>query len=164
MKFLIKLIKAWPRMAKTTNYNRSNAITRVNFKITPNAKKYAGMIYQFDREEDRQKISEALLNELSNSARINFVNLKISDAKQYHKKYNGRTVYKQLGYYRPKSQYIYITNRTAVQGKILAPKTFLTTLLHEWMHHYDFHKLRINSIHTKGFYERLKDLKIKLEI
>lgn len=157
MKFLRKL-------AQNNNYRRSNAVTKIKFKISREAKKFTEILLQSQAEEERQKFGEALLDELSDAAKIDVVNLKISSAKQYHKKYNGRMIYKQLGYYRPKSHYIYITNRTAIQGKILAPKTFLTTLLHEWMHHYDFKKLKLNSIHTKGFYDRLKDLKEKLEI
>lgn len=157
MKFLRKLVQ-------DANYKKSNRITCIKFKIPKPAIKLAQILLESQDKNERQKFSEALLDELSDAAKIDIVNLKISDTKQHHKKMNGRLIYKQLGYYRPKSHYIYITNRTAVQGKILAPKTFLTTLLHEWMHHYDFKKLKINSIHTKGFYERLKDLKEKLEI
>ena len=113
-------------------------------------------------EENRQKLSDELLDELADLAKIDIVKLKISSANQSHRKYKGRVVAKQYGYYKPGSHYIYITNRTAVRGQILAPKTFLDTLLHEWLHHYDFKKLKINSIHTAGFYARLKDLKSKL--
>jgi len=30
------------------------------------------------------------------------------------------------------------------------------------LHHYDYKKLGLNSIHSAGFYARLKDLKLKL--
>ena len=71
---------------------------------------------------------------------------------------------KRYGSYRLGSATITIPNRTAVRGQIVASKTFLDTLLHEWLHHYDTLKLKLNSIHTKGFYLRLSDLKGKLEI
>jgi len=158
------MLKLLRKLAQTGNYRRSNAITKIKFRVSEDAKKFSQILLDSASQEERQKYGEALLDELSDLSKIDVVKLKISDAKQYHKKYGGRTVYKQLGYYRPASHYIYITNRTAVQGKILAPKTFLTTLLHEWMHHYDFKKLKLNSIHTKGFYDRLKNLKEKLEI
>ena len=106
----------------------------------------------------RQQLGDDLLDELADLARIDIVRLKISDAKQYHRKSGGRTTYKQYGYYKPDTKYIYINNRTAVRGQILAPKTFLNTLLHEWMHHYDSCKLKLDSIHTKGFYLRLSAL------
>src|SRR3989339_546531 len=144
------------------NYLLSNKITTV--KITPSISmidltKY---LLQVSDVSDRQRLSEQLLDELCDATKIDIVNLKISDTQQYHKKQNNRVVFKQYGYYRPKSRYIYIQNRTAVRGQILAAKTFLDTLLHEWVHHYDTCKLKLNSIHTKGFYERLNDLKAKL--
>lgn len=147
---------------KFSNYERSNAITDINFPVSKTAKVLFTKLLNSSSETNRNKLGEKLLDELSDLARIDIVNLKISSAKQYHKKRGGRTVMKQYGYYRPQSNYIYITNRTAVRGQILAPKTFADTLLHEWLHHYDFKKLKLNSIHTSGFYARLKNLKNKL--
>lgn len=144
------------------NYQRSNAIARVDFKVSKEARQLAAAILKSSAEQKRQEFGEALLDELSDSARIDIVKLKISSARQYHKRAKGRVVFKQYGYYRPKSRYIYINNRTAVQGKILAPKTFLNTLIHEWMHHYDYKKLKLNSIHTRGFYNRLNSLSAQL--
>jgi len=42
---------------------------------------------------------------------------------------------------------------------VLAPKVFLETLLHEWVHHYDFTGLQLDrSPHTSGFFNRIHDL------
>lgn len=152
------------KLLQDYNYKKSNAATSVRFLISAEAKKLAQLILQSSGEDERERLGEALLDELSDAAKIDIVELKISDANQKHRKSNGRIVMKQYGFYRPKSHYICITNRTASRGQILAPKTFLDTLLHEWAHHYDFKKLKINSIHSRGFYERLNDLKRKLEI
>lgn len=151
-----------------SNYEKSNAIFTIDFSVSRRAQKIANALLRPSPRpsplrgegivELRQKLGDALLDELADCAEIDIVNLKISPAKQFHKKRGGRTVFKQYGYYRPASKYIYITNFTAVRGKPLAPKTFLTTLLHEWMHHYDYCKLKLNSIHTRGFYERLRSL------
>ena len=145
-----------------TNYERSTKIVKIKISISDEAKKLTSLLLQSKEEKDRQKLGDELLDELADLARINIVNLKISDSKQYHKKRNGRVAMKQYGYYKPGSKYIYISNRTAVRGQILAPKTFLDTLLHEWTHHYDHEKLGLNSIHSAGFYARLKDIKEKL--
>lgn len=150
------------KLSQKINYSKSNRITTVKFNISSGAKKLIKKLAENKSEEARQTLGDELLDELADLAKIDIVNLKISDKNQYHKKRNGRVAFKQYGYYKPGSKYIYIHNRTAVRGQILAPKTFLDTLLHEWMHHYDFCKLRLNSIHTAGFYARLKDLKIKL--
>lgn len=141
-----------------SNYEKSNAIFEINFPVSRRAQKIVEKLLHSNTVLFRQKFGDALLDELADCAKIDIVQLKISPAKQYHKKRGGRTVFKRYGYYRPASKYIYITNFTAVQGKPLAPKTFLTTLLHEWMHHYDYCKLKLNSIHTKGFYMRLTSL------
>jgi len=152
------------RYSVMNNYQKSNSITTIEFGVGSDAKFLVEQLLASQFEEDRQRLGDALLDELADSAEIDIVRLKISDARQYHKKRGGKTVYKQYGYYHPSSQYIYITNRTAVRGQLLAPKTFLDTLLHEWMHHYDFKKLGLNSIHTKGFYIRLQALKELLSI
>ncbi len=147
-----------------SNYKKSNSITSVKFPISALAKKTAKALLNSSNTLDRQKLGDILLDELADGAGVDIVKLKISETHQYHKKYQGRVVAKQYGYYRPQSNYIYIQNLTAVRGQILASKTFLDTLLHEWLHHFDYKKLKLNSIHTKGFYLRLKSLKEKLGI
>ena len=52
---------------------------------------------------------------------------------------------------------IRIYHRTAVRQQVITPKVFLNTLLHEWVHHFDFAGLRLpRSPHTAGFYARLR--------
>ncbi len=145
-----------------SNYEKSNSIVKTDLEASNLSKKLVKKILKSKLEKLRQKLATELLDELADLAKIDIANVKISSAKQYHKKYKGRVVSKLYGYYRPKSNYIYINNRTAVRGQALAPKTFLDTLLHEWLHHYDYRKLKLSSIHTSGFYARLKDLKEKL--
>ena len=145
-----------------SNYQISNSILKAKFPISDKALKLSDKLLKSSTEEDRQKLGDRLLDELADLARIDIVKLKISSVNQSHRRHKGRIVAKQYGYYKPGTHYIYITNRTAARGQFLAPKTFFDTLLHEWMHHYDFNKLKINSIHSSGFYARLKDLKTKL--
>ncbi|MFH1405215.1 MAG: hypothetical protein ABIH21_03920 [Patescibacteria group bacterium] len=141
-----------------TDYQKSNSIMEVDFEVSQDAVELAWKIMQAKETEDRQELGDALLDELADLAQIDIVKLKITDAKQYHKKRAGKVAMRQYGYYKPSTKYIYINNRTAVQGKVLAGKTFLNTLVHEWVHHYDCCKLGLNSIHTKGFYSRLNSL------
>ena len=146
------------------NYQKSNRITKTKITISDEAVVLANRILESSGHDSRQTLSEELLDELCDGSKVDIVKLKISNTKQYHKKSKGRVAMKRYGYYRIAGNYIYIQNLTAVRGQILAPKTFLNTLLHEWMHHYDIHRLKINSIHSKGFYERINDLKIKLKL
>lgn len=149
-------------MRNKQNYNRSNKIQAVDFYISNQAKDVLQKLLQSQETEDRQSLGENLLTELSALSEISVPTLKISNVQQYHKKHKGKTVFKQYGYYKPAQKYIYIHNKTAVRGQILAPKTFTDTLLHEWLHHYDTEALQLDSVHTAGFYARLKDLKNKL--
>ena len=152
------------RYRKATNYERSNSIRTVEIRVQGDMAIAAQRVLIAKETAQRQRCGDILLDILADAAAIDIVTLKVSEARQYHKKAGGRTVFKQYGYYRPKSKYIYITNRTAVRGQILASKTFLDTLLHEWVHHYDSVKLKLNSIHTSGFYARIADIKTKLNV
>jgi len=52
-----------------------------------------------------------------------------------------------------------------VREKVISPKVFLNTLLHEWVHHFDFAGLRLaRSPHTAGFYTRLRCLADALDV
>ncbi len=146
------------------NYRRSNQIECIDLYVSKTAKRLAAELLSPTSIHlvSRDRLSKALLFELDQLADITPCRVKISDNRQRHKRSGGRVVYREYGHYKPDRGYIYITNRTAVREKPLAPKTFLDTLLHEWMHHYDTCKLKLNSIHTKGFYARLANLKHSL--
>lgn len=148
-------------MNSQDNYIRSNSLVDISFRISGKTRVLTEKILS-RQKIDRQKYGQLLLNELSLCQDITTAKLKLSESLQWHKTKNGRLIFKQYGYYRPKSHYIYISNRTAIQGKIISPLTFLNTLIHEWMHHFDFEKLKLHSIHTKGFYLRLSSLKERL--
>ncbi|MBT3230430.1 hypothetical protein HN358_01425 [Candidatus Uhrbacteria bacterium] len=149
-------------MFANRSYRKSNRTKKVHFKISELAYGISAEILQSSEVDHRQRLSTELLDELCDLARIDIVNVEISSAKQHHRRSKGRVSMRQYGYYKPDVRYIYITNHTAVRGQPLAAKTFLNTLLHEWMHHYDTHKLKINSMHTKGFYLRLGQLEKNL--
>lgn len=49
--------------------------------------------------------------------------------------------------------------RTAKHRRVVAFKSFLRTLLHEFCHHLDYHLLKLpDSFHTEGFYKRESSL------
>lgn len=149
-----------PRAA--ANYRESKAITSLNFQVGDEAQQLATQLLSVYTVRSRQALGGALLDALADDASIDICTLKVSDTRQYHRRQGNRVVFRQYGYYRPPSRYIYIQNFTAVRGQPLAPRAFLETLLHEWTHHYDTVVLGLNSIHSSGFYARLNDLKTKL--
>ena len=49
--------------------------------------------------------------------------------------------------------------RTAARRQVVAPRTFLRTLLHELLHHLDYEWLQLpETFHTEGFFARESDL------
>lgn len=146
------------------NYEHSNAILNIAFSPSSRAKRLSRQILESLDTKTRQRLSNFLINELSYNAGVERITVEITNTRQWHKKAGSRVAVRRYGSYYPKTKRISIQNKTAVRGKDLAPKTFLDTLLHEWMHHYDFQKLHLNSIHTKGFYERIRQLKNRLGV
>lgn len=144
---------------KQNNYLKSNSITDIDFTLSEKAKTVVNLLLETQNHNKRQILGEKLVKTLSNDAEISQVKLKISETKQYSKRKNGKIVFKLYGYYKPKTKYIYIQNLTSIRGNPVAAKTFLNTLLHEWLHHYDTERLELHSIHTKGFYLRFSSLK-----
>jgi hypothetical protein len=54
---------------------------------------------------------------------------------------------------------IQVWMRTARHKRVVAFRTFLRTLLHEFVHHLDYHHLKLaDSFHTEGFFRRESSL------
>src|ERR1700688_5053463 len=108
---------------------------------------------------------QAWLDVLDAAAGLPPCKLTVADRPQRHRTRGGRLELKTYGYYRiaweatPRRGTIRIYNLTAIRQQVLAPKVFLETLLHEWVHHYDFTGLQLDrSPHTSGFFNRIRDL------
>lgn len=149
---------------KQSNYDYSNSVTKVKIPISQETSDLARGLLNVLEYEERQNLSEQLLDELCDLAGVEIVEFNLIDANQIHRKRDGKIVMKRYGSYKISEKIISIHHRTAARGQVLAAKSYLDTLLHEWLHHYDFKKLKLNSIHSRGFYLRLNDLKSKLQI
>ena len=92
------------------------------------------------------------------------VSVVVTDRAQPHSTNSRGSLHsKTLGNYAPLSMVITLFNKTAVKRQIVAIKTLADTLLHEFIHHYDYTRLNLGaSPHTAGFYKRIGDLKTKL--
>ena len=96
----------------------------------------------------------------------------VADRAQVHEHDGRRLQSKTYGYYQCDARGGVVTNaririyhRTAVRQQVISPKVYLNTVLHEWMHHFDFAGLRLaRSPHTSGFYARLRALAESLEV
>lgn len=145
-------------MLNSALYEESNAIGEVKFNSF--RKDFAEKVLKCGTSAtDRQKASQALLNYLCDKYKIARVRLTVTIRPR---KQIGKNT-QLYGYYRPIVNTICIYNTTAKTDKAVSIKTFFDTLIHEFIHHYDFAYLKFSaSPHTKGFYKRISDLKAKL--
>ena len=140
-----------------TNYELSNELTIPNLNVNSRTK----ILYAEYREV--KAITQQMLQTLSNAIfedlglRALVITLK---GKRPHKTDGKRIVRQTLGVHRSAmlSQSIQIYKLTAARGQLVSAKSAISTLLHEINHNIDINILKLNSIHCKGFYLRLKQL------
>jgi hypothetical protein len=125
-----------------------------------------------DDARERRRIGQMLLDELSREAGLIRCEVVVANRAQVHEHDGRRVQSRTYGYYRcwfnegeVSRARIRIYHRTAVRQQVISAKVFLNTLLHEWVHHYDFAGLRLDrSPHTTGFYTRLRQLADALDV
>jgi hypothetical protein len=146
-------------------YERSKGVETVSWREFPLGKGIALSILDETTAAGRQARGQALLDVLDAAAGLPPCKLTVAERPQRHRSRDGRLELKTYGYYRiawessPRVGTIRIYNLTAIRKQVLAPRVFLETLLHEWVHHYDFTGLQLDrSPHTSGFFNRIRDL------
>ncbi len=125
-----------------------------------------------DDPKQRRRLAQMLIDTLDGLAGLPPCTVVVADRAQVHEHDGRRLQSKTYGYYRCRfvdgavtDARIRIYHRTAVRQQVISPKVFLNTLLHEWVHHFDFAGLRLaRSPHTAGFYARLRALAEALDV
>jgi hypothetical protein len=131
-----------------------------------------GVLEAGDDPRERRRLGQLLIDTLDDLAGLPSCTLVVADRAQVHAHDGRRLQSKTYGYYRCRfnagvvsDARIRIYHRTAVRQQVITPKVFLNTLLHEWVHHFDFAGLRLpRSPHTAGFYARLRALAEALDV
>lgn len=115
-------------------YTKSNEITSVSlnrFRKTEYNKLLS--------DKNRQKDAQTLMDYLCGKFNIPKVRVIVTNTPQPHSTgLNGNLTKKTLGTYKPYSHIITIYNTTAVKKQEISIKVFTETLLHEFIHHYDY--------------------------
>jgi hypothetical protein len=154
-------------------YRRSQRVTGLPVRPSAVARELASRLLSAGEDHvERRRIAQLLVDELSAAAGVRSVEVVVADRPQVHQHDGRRVRSRTYGYYRcwfedgeVSRARIRIYHRTAVRGQVVAPKVFLNTLLHEWVHHHDFAALRLGrSPHTAGFYARLRALADALSV
>ena len=152
----------WKKLpaAERAEYARSEKLSSI---ALPNNPGYAGAIEAlvgFLADENRAEIERAangLVRGICKGLEIRLAAVKVSGGRPHDR--GGEL----QGLYEPAEKgsrdKITVWMRTAKRGDVVAPRTFLRTLLHEVVHHIDIQQLELpNSYHTKGFYQRESSL------
>lgn len=140
-----------------SDYMKSNAIESVVYNKL-SKKEYNELL---NSKSDRALKAQKLLDYLCDKFAVSRIKLVVLNK---GRKISGKS--QTYGFYKfcnKKGISITIYNKTAKTDKEVAIKTFASTLLHEFMHHYDTEFLQIYSTHTSGFYKRISDLEKKLK-
>ena len=138
-------------------YEKSNQVLEVAYnKFSKN--EFAALLKATEGVADRQRKAQKVLDYLCGKYGIPTAKVQVLDMPQ--RSMRSGTI---LGDYTYAFFRIRVYNKTAKQHKVVSIKGFADTLLHEFMHHYDVHYLKIDTLHTAGFYTRISDLKAKLE-
>lgn len=143
------------------DYARSNQIERIDYAPTPATLQITAALLN-SHPALREAPSRELLDRLAVELSVPPVTLRFLNEPQKHRLSGGRLTYKEYAYYEPDGR-ITIYNVTAVRRQYLAARSYLDTLVHEFLHHLDYHLLGLeHTFHTRGFYSRLADFMTKL--
>ena len=168
-------------MARTrrTDYLRSNRARTVPLRDPGAARAAAVRLLAAQDAPARRRLGQDLLASLSQQTDIPAPELVVPDEHQPHRRRGGRIVFSLQGEYRrrvPSASNpavsrdgrplgrIRVPNRTPARGSLVRASAFLNTLLHEFCHHHDAEALALKrSLHTAGFYARIRHLKEQIE-
>ena len=150
--------------AEKKAYEISNRLNSVDFKVTPSMKRKVDDLAIWLSAGDKSKVrgaTQTVIELLCAAARVPAARLSLVD--RAPGEFRGdKLVVKLYGVCAPDGT-ITMAYRTAVRRKVFAFKTYLNTMAHEFMHHYDHRRLQLGaSFHTRGFYQRVGDLVAQL--
>src|SRR5207237_9670651 len=161
------------RSAPDASYTLSQLTTRCPVRPSAVARGLAMRLVEApDDHRQRARLAQLLVDELDALGGLADCSVVVADRAQVHEHDGRRLQSKTYGYYRCRfsrgsvtDARIRVYHRTAVRQQVISSKVFLNTVLHEWMHHFDFAGLKLErSPHTAGFFPRLRDLADTLDV
>ena len=141
-------------------YRKSDAIEFVPLKQSGVYQDTLALMEQAMQDEDRkqlEKVAGHLLNALANDVGAPLLDVKVLSVRPADE-------FEELhGLYHPltknKKACINVWMRTAKHKKVVAFRSFLRTLLHEFCHHLDYELFMLEeTFHTEGFFKRESSL------
>lgn len=152
----------WKRLPpdERAEYQRSEGMGEVDLAPHPGFVRVIDALVQALDDENREKVqrvSNALAREIAAGLHMRRAMVRVAAGRPHDQ---GGELH---GLYEPAEAgglaHITVWMRTAKRDRVVAPRTFLRTLLHEVVHHIDMERLDLpNSFHSKGFYRRESSL------
>lgn len=148
----------YARLSKSQKavYDISDRIAQIRLPGADTLRPLAPALAEALAREDRaltQAICQRLLDGLTGALGVGAVRVEVLAARPHARWGELHGLYTEAGARRPPK--ITLWMRTARQRRVVAFRTFLRTLLHEFCHHLDYRLLRLpHSFHTEGFYKR----------
>jgi hypothetical protein len=140
-------------------YDRSDAITRVNL---PTSERFIPVITDLkralasDSQPNTQTISQKLIHGLCHVFSVPSIKVRVLAKRP------SRSWGEMHGLYEAEEgahPVLTVWMRTAKRKDVVAFRTFLRTIIHEFIHHLDYSLLKLeDSFHTEGFYKRESSL------
>ena len=144
-------------MASRVNIKKSNKYLTVDL-IGFSHDEYRRLLHSGSKVEPRREASQELINYLCDKYRIPRCPVYV-----HNTTYDPKFGFTCMGLYEGANKGITLWNNRHYQVPCDI-RTFINTLLHEFMHHYDYYYLRLpDSVHCKGFEARIRDLRKKLQ-
>ena len=144
-------------MASIRNIKKSNKYLTVDYSNFSH-EEYLALLHSGSKVEPRKKASQILLDYLCDKYGIPRCTMYILNTS-----YDPIFGFTNMGLYEGGKKEITLWNNRHYKVPCDI-RTFINTLLHEFMHHYDYYYLRLpDSVHCKGFESRIRDLRSKLQ-
>ena len=143
-------------MASIRNIKKSNKYLTVDYSDFSH-EEYLALLHSGSKVEPRKKASQILLDYLCDKYGIPRCTMYILNTS-----YDPIFGFTNMGLYEGGKKEITLWNNRHYNVPCDI-RTFINTLLHEFMHHYDYYYLKLpDSVHCKGFESRIRDLRQKL--
>lgn len=146
--------------ARQRVYDRSNSTPSIRLLASSTLRRAVAALPDVLSGADRvrvERVSQAIADEITMALRVPAVRMIVGGTRP------SNTRGELHGLYTPnddgRRSTIHVWMQTAKRGSVVAPRTYLRTLLHEVCHHLDYALLRLpDSLHTEGFYQRESSL------
>jgi len=150
-------------------YDRSSAISSIPVRVSPRLARAVTLLpvalgteYSTAAEKVAKvtKVAQVICDEICDALRVGKLRVSVKGVRPVHDDAEYHGLYVSRGRVQEISVWMY----TAKRRQVVAPRTFLRTLLHEVVHHLDYTLLRLGeSFHTEGFFQRESSLVHQLE-